>query len=131
MVIRNLDGAYIPADAANTDYRQYLVWLEAGNTPLPVDPPTTEQVVATYTASVQQRLDDFARTRGYDGILSACTYATSTVPKFAAEGQDAVNARDTTWASCYAILADVQSGARPMPTLSDLTLELPVLAWTA
>lgn len=28
------------ADQANTDYQQYLAWLEAGNTPLPVDEPT-------------------------------------------------------------------------------------------
>jgi hypothetical protein len=30
----------IPLNPANTDYQQYLAWLEAGNTPLPADEPT-------------------------------------------------------------------------------------------
>jgi hypothetical protein len=28
----------IPMDPDNTDYQQYLKWLEEGNTPLPADP---------------------------------------------------------------------------------------------
>ena len=37
--IRRLaDNAYIPFDPANTDYQQYLKWLEEGNQPLPADP---------------------------------------------------------------------------------------------
>lgn len=44
-IIRNSDGASIPADPANTDYAIYLSWVEAGNTPDPVAvvpaPPVT------------------------------------------------------------------------------------------
>jgi len=93
--------------------------------------PTPEETIKMFTDAIQARLDAFARTRGYDGILSACTYVTSTVMKFAAEGQYCVEARDTTWATAYSILADVESGERPMPTIEDVFAELPVLEWPA
>jgi hypothetical protein len=36
-VIRSADGASIPFDPANTDYQQYLKFLEKGGQPLPAD----------------------------------------------------------------------------------------------
>ena len=83
-------------------------------------------------ASTQARLDDFAKTRNYDGILSLCTYATSSVPKFAAEGQCGVDSRDQTWARLYTIMQEVEAGTRQMPLgFSDIEPDLPVLAWPA
>lgn len=93
------------------------------------EPLTPEQIIAQYTEAVQQHLDTFARTRNYDGILSAATYATSSVPKFKAEGQYAVEARDNTWATAYQILAEVEAGTRPMPTLDEVIAALPALVW--
>ena len=130
IIVRITDGACIPTDPANTDYQRYLEWLAEGNTPLPADPPTPEQIMAECVERTQKRLDDFARTRNYDGIMSACTYATSTVPKFKAEGQYAVEARDATWAALYQLLAEVQAGNRPMPSdYADIEPLLPVLEW--
>jgi hypothetical protein len=130
-ISRLSDNASIPPDPANRDYAEYLEWVAAGNTPLPVDLPTSEQIIVGFSAEIQKRLDDFAKTRGYDGVLSACTYATSGNMHFSAEGQYCVTARDATWAKCYEILDAVQGGTRPMPTLEDILLELPVLAWPA
>ena len=37
VICRLSDNAFIPFDPANTDYQEYLKWLELGNTPLPAD----------------------------------------------------------------------------------------------
>ena len=39
MIMRVADGAMIPADLANHDYQDFLVWQAQGNTPDPVPPP--------------------------------------------------------------------------------------------
>lgn len=137
-----IHGAAIPTDAVEITAEQHaellagqsagqLIKADESGYPVLADPPppTTEQIIAQYTAGVQQHLDTFAQTRNYDGILSACTYATSTAPEFAIEGQYAVEARDATWAKCYEIMAEVEAGTRPMPTLDELLAELPVLTW--
>ena len=91
---------------------------------------TTEQLQQTIVTATQQRLDDFAKTRNYDGILSACTYATSTVIKFQVEGQYCVNARDATWATLYQLFDDVTNGIKPMPaSFNDVEPLLPILEW--
>lgn len=88
------------------------------------------QIQNEIVAATQERLDTFARTRNYDGILSLCTYATSPTQKFADEGQYGITARDATWAKLYEILAEVQAGTRPMPSsYFDIEPDLPPLAW--
>ena len=54
------DNAFIPLDPANTDYQQYLLWLEEGNTPLPPDPipepepPTAQQKLEAAGLTVEE-----------------------------------------------------------------------------
>ena len=89
-----------------------------------------EALTSSIVASTQSRLDVWAKTRNYDGILSLCTYATSTVSKFATEGQAGVNGRDATWAKLYQILDDVKQGLRPAPSgYDEIEPELPALTW--
>ena len=38
-ILRTADNAFIPFDPANTDYQEYLKWLEEGNQPEPAEQP--------------------------------------------------------------------------------------------
>lgn len=87
-------------------------------------------LMSSIVDAVQSRLDNFSRTRNYDGILSACTYTNSTVLKFQSEGQYCVQARDATWSRLYELMAEVENGTRPMPaSYADVESELPALVW--
>lgn len=92
-------------------------------------PPTPEEITAALINAVQRKLDSTARTRNYDGILSLCSYATSTDPVFAAEGQAGVEWRDACWRCTYQVQADVLAGLRAVPTPEELIAELPVMVW--
>ena len=88
-----------------------------------------QRIIRDLTTAVQAHLDATARTRNYDGILSACTYATSTNSQFAAEGQACVRWRDACWFACYGVMNSVQLGGREMPTSEQLIAELPLMVW--
>ena len=137
------------------DYRNWHVVDENGETvtvtepgPLPEGwrhvpfeeqesaPPLEEIIAATiadYETRVQQRLDAFARTKTYENMLSACTYATSTVPAFRIEGQYCVEMRDATWITAQTFLnnalAAVMAGERDIPSWEEVEAELPALQW--
>lgn len=42
-ILRVADNCFIPFDPANSDYQEYLQWLEEGNTPEPADEPETTE----------------------------------------------------------------------------------------
>lgn len=89
-----------------------------------------ESIRARITDQVQRRLDEFAMTRGYDGIVSACSYATSQHPKYGPEGRYCVTTREDTWDVLFQIEADVMAGLRPIPlSYDEIEPELPVLVW--
>lgn len=76
---------------------------------------TQDQIIANYEAAVQAHLDAFAATWRYESILSAASYANSTVQQFKNEALALIAWRDSVWNSCYATLAAVQAGTQPMP----------------
>lgn len=131
---------YTPSPAYNPDTHKVKpsdpvfngeVW-EQGYTVEPLSMAELETRLLAFKADAidktQRKLDTFAKTRGYDNILSACSYATSTIAKFQKEGQYCVEARDATWTKLYEILAGIEAG-QPIPTFIDIEQQLPVLQW--
>jgi hypothetical protein len=45
VVVRFSDGSSIPADPANSDYRDYIEWVADGGVPLPAEPVVIERTV--------------------------------------------------------------------------------------
>jgi hypothetical protein len=88
-----------------------------------------ENIKKELISSVSRHLDQIAQSRNYDNILSLCTYATSTNPIFALEGQAGIQWRDEVWTYCYQVLYDCSNGLRAIPTSSELISELPVISW--
>lgn len=77
--------------------------------------------------AVQKHLDDAAKLLGYDGILSVCTYATSSVSKFRTEALSYISWRDNVWSYCNTALASVHAGTRLPPIdATSFILELPI-----
>jgi hypothetical protein len=110
----------------------YQAFLAQGNTPTPW--PVNESGVQTLAAlmdvlrpykldpssRIQTRLDDFARTRGYDDIATVCSYKDSTNAAWAAEAARAITLRDTTWA------VFIQHENEDWPSIE---AALPALSW--
>lgn len=86
---------------------------------------------AALGASIQQLLDRTAQARGYDHMLSLCSYAASTNARFHAEALAGMAWRDAVWAKAGEVLAQVQAGTRAVPTEAELLGLLPQISWPA
>jgi stage V sporulation protein SpoVS len=84
---------------------------------------------ARLTGAIDQHVEATAQARGYNSAAHIAGYATSTVTDWQAEAQAFVAWRDAVWLAAFAILAEVQSGARDVPDEADLIGELPVIEW--
>ena len=121
------DGTNISTIGSYENDKEVQEFLANGGV---IEPEFTEaelkaQIKFSLEQAVQSYLDNEARSLGYDSILSACTYATSSIEKFAAEGQSFVIFRDNVWSYCYQVLADVEAEIRAAPTEAELLAELP------
>jgi hypothetical protein len=82
------------------------------------------------TVVIQRKLDNFARLKGYDNIISLCSYANSTNTIFSEEGITGVLKRDETWNQFYEIISQIRNNERPLPNrFQEIESELPSLIW--
>jgi hypothetical protein len=130
---RSPDGTF-KSDDPSTPENEAWVWeqrwalQDATPEQMQANLRNLEKAVVTL---VQSRLDSFANSRGYDSIVSACTYATDPIERFRFEGQRCVELRGATWAKLYEMLDEITAGTRPIPDgPNDLLPELPTLVWS-
>ena len=102
LLIDQTDGKIITADS--TGY------------PISVDPPSPnkDQTIVILTAAVQQALDKGALAWGYDSIVSAASYSSSSNPQYAADAKALIDWRDATWAWAYPAMDKAPDGMDPI-----------------
>jgi hypothetical protein len=115
----------VPQDYVWENEGYWLGWIPDPE-PSPITPEQQMQaLVSLFIDSVQSHLDAKSMEKGYDNIVSACSYAAAPNP-FQAESISFVTWRGNVWAYCYQELAKVQSGERPVPDVMEFINELPV-----
>ncbi len=87
-------------------------------------------LISSIMAEIENVLDSFARTKGYNSIHSAASYKGSSVASFNTEGTYCFDMRDQYWSIASSILADVDAGNRSMPyDYAEIASEFPALTW--
>lgn len=119
-----------PMGNINAQVDAYETWKATDPNPYVFVEASSDKLKREVMLLVQDRLDTFAKTRNYDSIMSACTYATDPISKFAKEGQYCVSVRSMTWLTLYQFMDRVESGETPMPSSAeDVIAILPPLVW--
>ena len=91
--------------------------------------PDAQLLQVDMTAAIQNRLDDYCVARGYDGILSAVSYAGSSHPVFGPQGIAARTWRDACWSMGIEVMGQVEAGTLACPSEDALVAMLPEPGW--
>lgn len=101
-----------------------LIWVPE-DMPMPAPPVPPALTLADYEMAVQNHLDATARMRGYENILSACSYSADPNVGFAADGATAIAWRSEVWIYCYNYMSSGQ-----IPTsMESFIASLPAITW--
>lgn len=129
----NSDPSFTAYDVPDTSW----FVLDANNVIQTRDPasvvppqPTITQIIATLEAAVQTYIDSIAAKRGYDTGVSCASYATSTIPQFAADAKAFIAWRDSVWVACQTLENTDMAAIPPIiPTLVEVIAALPTAPW--
>jgi hypothetical protein len=95
--------------------------------PRPKPPePSLEERIASLLVAVDKHLNQAARAKGYDSIVTAALRAGYPGP-FHDDGVAFATWMDATYATCYQLLAQFNAGEIPEPTPDELIAMLPTL----
>jgi hypothetical protein len=119
--VRTPDGRVIGFAAASGDPCEANA---AADIALAIANPDLATFIRGKVNAAQRWMDARAQQDGYDGILSACTYAAPPDNPFAAEGNAYLLWRSSVWATCYTALAAHQPGD-PLPSDDEFVAILP------
>lgn len=90
--------------------------------------PTREQQLASHERHIQTRLDDCARTRGYQDLTTAISYQTSAVPTWSTDATHLAALRDATWTAWHTLLASLPDDDA-IPSWDAIAATLPPMPW--
>lgn len=123
----------IDVEQSDIDGQWYVVGYAPMKSEEQKQKETIEAAYAALDSNVEKRLNDFAATRRYASIYTACNARDSQIAKYAAEGAYCFKMWGETYAKCEELLAEympaVLAGERPIPTWEEIEARLPPLVW--
>lgn len=95
-----------------------------------IDPALATRIMELADKHIIFKLDEFAKTRRYDSLISLCLYRNDINPTFAAEAERGATLRSLTWQAANVYITKLMSDQLPVPkTVKDIEAQLPALTW--
>jgi len=126
--LSKIDDDGLSRSSCTVDNLDYLAWLAEGNTPLPVDPPTPQQILSELEQAITKHMDAVAQARRYDNRDSCRLYAGYVNP-FQAEAIAYGQWVAACWVASNTAQAQIIAGTRTIPTPAEAVAELPTMEW--
>lgn len=107
----------------------YVAFIDSDWVQIPINPKTSDEIIAELTKAIEAHYDSIARQKNYDDRYTCAMRAGIIGSPFQQEGINFGVWMDTCNAYAYQVMYDCLNGLRPIPTATELIAELPVLTW--